>query len=256
MAWQSSYNRAWYPIGRLDVNTTSNEYVFAYTIGAEEAQKEVGFQPLASFPDFEKVYKSRELFPIFESRILSPNRREFKDYISTMDLNPQTADPLEILALTNGERLTDNLEVFPKIEKSIDGSFACRFFLHGWRHTNQHSETRLLKLKHGEGLRLAIELDNPATKIALTLLSDDYYMLGWTPRYLVRELLETIQRSPMDVSASVVKVNTEAPHRQKVLIEIKGKWPEGYSPMATKEFQLIEQRLSFKSDRVLMRNVM
>ena len=55
-------------------------------------------------------------------------------------------DPVEILAVSGGERQTDTLEVFPKITKAADGSFSCRFFLHGWRHVNQGARERILQL--------------------------------------------------------------------------------------------------------------
>lgn len=245
LAWQDTVaTRAWYPIGRLDADVPASRYRFGYTHGAEMAHKKAGLEPLDSFPDFRKIYESPELFPLFRNRVLAESRSDFKEHLQQLDLSPERADPLEILALTGGERQTDNLEVFPKIERHKGGGFQCRFFLHGWRHVNANAQQRLLEMKAGDALRVAIELNNPATGNALQLeTSDDYYMVGWAPRYLVNDLFKAISESPEDIRATVVKVNSEpAPAKQRVLIELKGRWPAKYQPMSTPEFQLLTTR--------------
>lgn len=240
VAWQDKANtRAWYPIGRLDANVAKSRYEFKYTQGAEIARQRAGMEPLDAFPDFHRIYQSSELFPLFRNRILGEGREDFKDYIQQLGLDPQHANPLEILALTGGERQTDNLEVFPKTIRHKNGDFSCRFFLHGWRHVNDAAQERLLQLKSGEHLRVAIELNNPVTVLAVQLETpDDYHMIGWTPRYLVKDLFQAICESPNDIRATVVKVNpTPAPSKQRVLIEIKGRWDVNYEPMSAPEFQ-------------------
>jgi hypothetical protein len=184
LAWQDhAATRAWYPIGRLDADLGKSRYQFGYTHGAELANKRAGLKPLDAFPDFRGVYQSGELFPLFRNRILGEDRKDFQEYLRQLDLTPEEATPLAILSLTGGERQTDNLEVFPKIERHKDGGFRCRFFLHGWRHVNEASQKRLETLKPGDDLRVAIEFNNPATTLALQLeTSDDYHMIGWSPR--------------------------------------------------------------------------
>ena len=88
-------------------------------------------------------------------------------------------------------------------------------------------------------LRIALELNNPATVLAVQLETpDDYHMIGWAPRYLVKDLFQAICEAPDDICASVVRVNpSPAPAKQRLLIEIKGRWPVGYKPMDTPEFQ-------------------
>jgi len=240
LAWQDkAHTRAWYPIGRLDADIAKSRFEFRYTRGVEEAEKRAGLQPLIAFPDFHKIYRSSELFPLFRNRILSENRYDFKEYIEQLGLDPNHATPLEILALTGGERQTDNLEVFPKIIRHKNGDFSSRFFLHGWRHVNQAAQQKLLQLEAGVQLRVAVELNNPVTVLAVQLETpDDYHMIGWTPRYLVKDLFHAICESPNDIRATVVKVNqAPAPTKQRVLIEIKGRWVANYEPMSTLEFQ-------------------
>jgi len=42
----------------------------------------------------------------------------------------------------------------------------------------------------------------------------------------------------MEIKAEVVKVNpAPAPSQERVLIQIQGKWPEGYEPMSGPDFE-------------------
>lgn len=241
LAWQDSgQSRAWFPIGRLDTDVVHSRFFFGYTHGAERAAQVAGLRPLDSFPDFYKVYESGELFPLFKNRVMDSGRTDFVDYLKQLDLKPENADPISILAVTGGTRQTDNLEVFPKIESQADGRFRCRFFLHGTRHLNLDSQKAMMLLKAGATLRIALELNNPATNHALQIETDDYHMIGWAPRYLVGDLKKAIDDSPETVSGKVVRINpAPAPSNQRVLIELTGRLPAGHSPMSEPDFQLL-----------------
>ena len=64
-------------------------------------------------------------------------------------------------------------------------------------------------------------------------------MIGWSPRYLVRDLIKVINAHP-DVSASVVRVNEYgAPLARRILVELKGRLPAGHEPMSGGQFELI-----------------
>jgi len=241
LAWQSpTESRAWYPIGRLDADSAKGPFRFCYVRGAEKARQEAGLQPLISFPDFGRRYESDQLFPLFRNRLLSPEREEFVEYLETLDLSPDKADPLEILAVTEGRRQTDTLEVFPKISVGEDGAFHCRFFLHGWQHVSTAAQRRIDNLPSGAELRVAIEMNNPATGLAVQMQTPDYEMVGWAPRYLVVDLVRAISESYTDIRAEVVKVNpSPAPSRQRVLVEMTGKWPSQFDPMSGDELTAI-----------------
>ena len=116
------------------------------------------------------------------------------------------ADPVEILSVSGGSRVTDAYEVFPKLVKHEDGSFTCRFFLHGWRHVNQSAHERIDRLTKWDELYVTLELTNPATGLAVQIQTTDYHMIGWTPRYLVTDLVAAMAESPK-YSARVVRVN-------------------------------------------------
>ena len=129
LAWQDkAQSRRWFPIGRLDANIERPQYRFRYIVGAAQAQKKANFPLLIEFPKLEADYRSPELFPVFQNRVMNRKRPDFTDYLRSLDLPPM-ADPIEILSANGGHRVTDTYEVFPKLVKRADGSFTCRFHL-------------------------------------------------------------------------------------------------------------------------------
>jgi len=241
LAWQDSgRSRAWFPIGRLDADLLYSHFQFGYTCGAERAAQVAGLRPLESFPDFRKTYESAELFPLFKNRVMDAGRVDFSDYLHQLDLDPANADPISILSVTGGTRQTDNLEVFPRIERQADGRFRCRFFLHGSRYVNVDAQRALLSLKSDDVLRVALELNNPATGLALQIETGDYHVVGWAPRYLIGDLKKAIDNSPEAVSGKIVRVNPPpAPSNQRVLVELTGRLPFDHAPMSEPDFQLL-----------------
>ncbi len=247
LAWQatrpgpgsSTASRAWYPVGRLDSLPDEKVYRFVYTEGAQRAIAEAGFAPLDAFPHFDQVYEDDRLFPLFQNRLINPRRSDYPAFVERMALDPMLADPIEILALSEGRRETDHLQVFPQINARRDGSFACRFFVHGWRHLNLPSQERLKLLREDETLRVAVEMNNPFSRIAIQMQSaDDCFVLGWAPRYLADDLLHALTTEPASVVARVRQVNLPpAPSQQRVLVELKGRFPASYKPMDTSDFQ-------------------
>src|SRR5687767_3757514 len=95
LAWQApAPARAWFPVGRLDADLKKHLYEFRYIQGALRAQKQVGFRPLAAFPDLRTRYRASELFPLFKNRVLDPSRKDFADYLRSLDLDPAHSDPI------------------------------------------------------------------------------------------------------------------------------------------------------------------
>ena len=237
LAWQDKANsRQWYPIGRLDADLSRPEYRFRYTRGVERARRDAGFPLLLEFPKMEWDYRAHRLFPLFRNRVINPHRPDREDYLRRLDL-PTHADPFEILSTSGGYRATDAYEVFPKLEKGPDGSFKCRFFLHGWRHVNSLAQKRLEELSCGEELYVTLELTNPATRLAVQIQTTDYHMIGWAPRYLVPDLASAMIQRPREYEANVVRINPQpAPSKQRVLIEMRAKWDE-YEPMIGPDYQ-------------------
>ncbi len=236
LAWQDSRSREWFPVGRMDADPKRSGFRFRYTGGAERARQEVGFSPAADFPELKEDYRSSVLFPLFRNRIMPSERPDFAAHLQILDL-PARADPIEILAMDGGYHVSDAFEVFPKLEKGADGSFRCRFFLHGWRYVNRIAQQQLDRVAVNDRLHVTLELSNPVARVAVQLQTFDYHVIGWAPRYLVKDLLMAMTESPATCVAHIVRVNPlPAPSKQRLLIELAGNWGR-HEPMTHRDFQ-------------------
>lgn len=157
----------------------------------------------------------------------------------------------QILEVSGGCRATDNFEVFPKLERrpdahrqvgrEVEASFRCRFFVHGARYVTPAAMVRTDALVQEESLYVTIERPNPRTGLAVQIQSQDYHVLGWAPRYLVNDLVQTMAYELGDYRAKVVRVNpSPAPSKQRLLVELSGRWPD-YAPMSKGDFEPLVQ---------------
>ncbi|MES1147334.1 MAG: hypothetical protein ABUL49_01140, partial [bacterium] len=152
------------------------------------------------------------------------------------DLDRGQADPISILAVSGGGRVTDSLEVFPEVKADSEGRFSVRFFLHGLRHLGEVSIERASRLAAGDELPVMMELNNPATGTAVPLYTKEYIIVGWAPRYLVEDLVKCFANAT-ELVAKVVRNNGDAaPINQRVMIEFSGHAPAGTQPMSTSDF--------------------
>lgn len=239
LAWQGvGENRAWFPVGRLDADVATPEYRFRYLKGAERAQEQAGFSAILSFPELTKDYRSPELFPLFRNRVMNPARPDFPNYLKTLGLDG-SAEPVEILAVNGGRRVTDNYQVFPKLVKKSDGSFTCRFLLHGSRYVNRSGQERLATLQPGEKLHIALELTNPTNQLAVQIQTDDHQILGWTPHYLVEDLTRAMAESSGEYKAHAVRVHSHLnAARPSLLVELSSYW-DNHEPMSSEDYQIL-----------------
>ena len=229
LAWQDSLSRHWFPVGRLVKN--DSDYEFTYVLGALQAKDSAGFIEVPGFPKLDKPYRADELFPAFRSRTMNMSRPDRAGYLNQLGLDEEKWDAVTELSISGGQSRADNFEVFPAIEPDSGGNFGTRFVLHGMKYVNRHAIERSGTLEVGEPLQLSFELNNPATKHAILVLSNDYYPLGWLPRYLVDGMHRDNAWMVSDVNVSVAQVNYGAPLSHRVLLDFSGKLPRGFNPM-------------------------
>lgn len=242
VAWQDkSTCRLWFPVGRLDVDLEGTEFRFRYTMGANLAKKERYFTQFHEFPSLEADYVSDTLFPFFRNRVIAPNRSDRLDYLGNLDLTAD-AGAFEILSVNGGTRMTDSFEVFPMLSKGEDGTFSCRCLLHGWRYVTERARSRIDRLVQGEELTLSLDEENPVDELAIGIYAQDNdekdrVRIGWTPRYLVRDLATVMREDPNALSARVARLNPlPAPLKQRLLIELNGNWGS-HTPMSDPDLQ-------------------
>ncbi len=237
LAWQEAERtRGWFPVGRLDADLKASGYRFRYIEGARRAQEQAAWPLAAEFPDIDGDYRSADLFATFRNRVMSPRRPDFPDYVRMLALD-KSADPVELLSVSGGRRVTDRYEVFPKLDRGPDGRFSCRFFVHGWRYAPKAARGRIDSLEAGEELQVALELNNPASGLAVQIQTVDYHMIGWAPRYLIRDLAAAMAESSGDYAARVVRINrVPDPANMRILVEMSSRW-ETHEPMTGGDFR-------------------
>jgi HIRAN domain len=236
LAWQDPTSRFWFPIGRLTFE--SGQFSFVYIRGAEKAEETSTFQPLPSFPDFSKIYRSRDLFPLFANRVMRPSRPDYQNYLECLDIPQHTDDPIAILSRSGGKKATDHFEVFPCPEADEHGLYHIHFFIHGLRHRPSSAIERVGSLNSHELLYLMHDFQNPHDPQALALRTEDSHMIGYCPRYLALDIHELLKQDPKLVNVHVERVNpTPAPIQLRLLCNMTAEWPTNFRPFSSDEYQ-------------------
>ena len=82
-------------------------YFFKYYRQGLREAKEQGFSYLIGFKDQRKVYTSKQLFPVFQSRVPTRQRRDLEMMLEKIGLSKY--DEFEYLAVTEGKSNTDSI---------------------------------------------------------------------------------------------------------------------------------------------------
>jgi hypothetical protein len=233
--WQDPHSRQWIPVGKLSAE--DGIYRFVYTKGAVLSENFIRF---GFMQDLHEVYRSRDLFPLFANRLISRKRPEYRDFLRWLDLVEEEADPLVLLARTEGVRETDSLTVFPCPEPDKEGKYVVHFFSHGLRHLSEDARVRINTLRPGDRLYLLPDPQNPHDDYAIALRTGDpATIVGYCPRYISRDFLEILKSKSDAVSVSVKRVNTDAPIQLRLLCTLTADWPEKFRPCSSDYYQEI-----------------
>ena len=240
-AWQDNRSRSWFPVGRLLYRKAEPaEYEFAYVEGAMEAKQKAGFRMIPGFPSLNRLYKAPAIFPTFRSRVMNLRRPDRPEYLSQLGIDISNWDEVSELSVSGGRIHSDSFETFAAIEPDETGYFTIRFILHGLRHTNDDSIRRSESLNVDETLELAFELNNPAFKHAISVKTQDQYVLGWLPHYLVSGMHQDNAWMVTEVETKVAQVNLDSPLSHRLLVDFSGRLPQGFSPMRDlPEYQVV-----------------
>ena len=235
VARQDPKNRSWYPLGILTVDE-NDIYRFVYTKGTQSMKN---FVFLGRMTDFDAVYESKDLFPLFRNRLLSDSRPEYKEYLKWLGINKDEDSPLNILAMTEGIRATDTLEVFKYPTPNSKGEYEVDFFSHGLRYVSKRVLERVNHLKKGERLFLAFDMQNEYDSKAMALRTDDpVEFVGYCPRYLAPDFLKLLEKNKAtDTLVTVVRVNKDAPLNLRLLCKLVAPWPKDFHPFSDDTFK-------------------
>lgn len=216
--WQDESSRRIFPVGRL-LTLGAEGYEFAYIAAARDAQQ-FGFLPFVAFPELDRVYRAPELPAFFKNRVLQPGRPDYPQHLAELGLDSATATPVDILARSGGRRVTDPLEVFAELVPShSEDRFETHFFVRGIRHF-AGAEEAVIRLRHGDVLRLQPETSNAINPRALLLACHDDRCVGYVPDYLVDDLNDLAKVDP-SLRVEVVRVNpAPSPSQQRLLCRL------------------------------------
>lgn len=182
VVWQDPQTRQFHEVAALRLPADEDgTYEFEYRRPLPGS-----FEPFPAFPDVGQVYRSPQLFPFFQNRIMSSGRPDYDDYLAALGLTRDEATPFEMLARTGGARATDTVQVVPDMVAG-DGVSEQLFLASGVRHLPGHDEL-LAALQHGDELLLRDEPDNEYDDRAILLDAEANRPVGWIPSYMLDEV--------------------------------------------------------------------
>lgn len=251
VAWQVPRTRGFHAVGRLAYVPDDNGglYEFAYVRGAQDAAG-FGFHPFLAFPEQNHVYRSKELFPFFANRLMPRSRPDYAEFLSWLDLDPDTATPIHVLGRSGGARVTDEVELFPlpAFDETL-GGYRTHFLVHGLRHMPSAAQERALRLQDDEQLYWCLDCQNPVDRRAIALRTEDRHNVGFVPAYLLDDAWDLLQRCP-DLDVFVARLSPPpAPLGQRLLCEMRSCWPDDFVPFAAERFQPISADAALISAR-------
>src|SRR6267143_2252554 len=176
IVWQDSESRQWFPVGKLTYS--NNVYRFVYTHGATLSPR---FVPLGVMRDIYSSYDSEQLFPLFANRLLSRQRPEYKTYLSWLNIQAESTDPLDELERTGGIRATDSLVVIPCPSPNSEGAFELTFFGHGIRYSPDEAQKWVGTLEPGRQLYLMLDNQNEQDSMAIAIRTEPVMVVGYAP---------------------------------------------------------------------------
>lgn len=245
LAWKDPISPNWFTIGRLTFD--KNIYQFVYTQGVKEAEEKCAFTPLLSFPRLNEVYTSTYLFPVFANRVMSRSRPDYSSFIEWLDLPDGGDDPLEILARSGGERVTDTFAVFPDPEVDEEGRYNLYFFSQGLRHLPRSAIDRINQFEPGEKLWLAREFQNPYDDRVLISNTSDRSIVGYFPRYLLAEVFELLRQNS-NFEVRVERVNKPpTPLQFRLLCKMSVHCRDNFSLFSSCQYQPMIVEIAVKS---------
>ena len=217
LIWKEPITRRNYIVGQLSRN---GQYEFCYGYEVKNAI-EKGFEPLISFEDIDKVYKSDILFPTFSSRLPDRKRRGIERILSKYGL--KTFDEYKLLKRSGARLPIDTLEFIDPIFEEDDGEIKRVFYIAGVRYcTGCDGENceKALQLNIGAKLKLKPEPSNPYDKNAIKILDKENNHVGYLPRYYSKSVLEYLKED-REYKCTVLEVNKDMQCNECVKVKLE-----------------------------------
>lgn len=236
VSWFNPENSFICPVARLMERRVSPRYSFAYIEGARTALAQ-GFTPFAGFGEFEKVYESDGLFPLFANRLVITSRSSDPGNASVLDLVPAGGDPFLVLARGQGRQRTEKLELFGMPARDPEtGDLVYQFLVRGIRHV-AYGEEAAAGLAAGHELLCLSDWQNPNDPSAVVLrTTTPHQMVGFMPHYLGEEV-GRLREAGAELRVVVEKLNpSPAPRHQRLMCVLRARPLPGFRPFSAHRY--------------------
>jgi hypothetical protein len=231
VSWQNPSDRSFHPIGFLDCAETG--YTFNYLKAAPSTP---GFFALLGFADFDRTYRSHDLFPLFAERVMDPLRPDRVHWLESLGLE-SSAGVMEVLARSGGIRSGDTLELSPVPDVDAAGRTSTIFLVHGVRYCPGATE-RIAKLQVGDELLLVDDAANEKDARAVLVTERDKTALGWVPSPLLDYIHDARRHGPSRVVVERANLDTVDPHL-RLLVRFEGQLRLGDAPFSGASWRLM-----------------
>lgn len=242
IAWQDPNTRAIHPVARVAARDSGRGFEVSYIAGVRDAIR-AGFRPFAHMGRFERRYTIADLrsFPLTSNRLMPESRPDFPKHLERLGL-ARGAEPLQILARSEGRRATDNLEFFAEPESALpDGPWVYRAWVRGVRYVDR-SEDVIRSLEEGHELTIVEDLENSWDARALALEAPSRGRLGFVPGALLDDL-HAARRLGLAVRVFVDKINLPpAPAQQRCLVRVEVPKHPDFAPFSSEMFGSLAER--------------
>jgi len=203
--WKNPQTRRNYIVGKLSKEDAG--YSFEYCNEYSNAM-ESGWKLIQAFPEIKK-YESKELFPVFASRLPDRKRRNINDILKKYGLT--SFDGYELLKQSGGRLPIDTIEFINPIfdeDKTIERDF----YVVGIRHQSgcQGMDCKKRpKLHLNMKMVLRMEPSNQYDSYAVLVETEMGEYLGYIPRYYSKGISERLKKG-MTYDCTVIEINDDA----------------------------------------------
>ncbi|GKV65900.1 MULTISPECIES: HIRAN domain-containing protein [unclassified Sporosarcina] len=220
VVWQDEQSRSYYHIGTLSYY--NGLYEFTYT--SEDHKKQLGdalkkgYMIHPAFPDTTKLYRSKKLFPAFDRRIPSIDRKDFTEILADLGLN-KNASKMDILRITRGRLASDTYSFEQPLRLGENNMLDSSFFIHGMRHRNLPNEWSSWIQEHSV-LNLVQEPGNEHDSYAVAIYTKGGKHLGYVPSFYSNAVFSLIENGLTPI-IQVANVNEKSHPHWWVQVEFK-----------------------------------
>jgi hypothetical protein len=217
---------AWIPVARL--TRRAGRYIFQYTTGALQLGSSTRAIPFKAFPKLTQRYESRELFPLFAAAIPGElNSAARQAFLAARGLEANETDPMTILAVPTVLDSGGTLLTLPNLRGDENHRFDFKIMLRG-----PAADSLMAKHLHpGQPLWLSSLFGGDARKSNVFILDERREVVDTVPPLIAQEIAPMLGMGARPTVELIQLNESPSPPTERLLVRIRGQWPDRYEPM-------------------------